>query len=315
MDQNDRYSTEHFIIGDYHNNNCNIVSLHNSENNWYKVPVNPENYKFEIIKNEVLTRLNNFQINNYKEIVVLFFVSSYGESSELRFTTQINRIVSSGLYDASEKMLCFVCGNNRNIITKLASLDKIQIIQTKENKMEKFCFDSYKDYIVNIREYNFVYLHTKGGSHDITNSYINDWCELCNYFTIDMWKLNLILLEYYSCVGMNLMKYPQSHFSGNFWWATGEHLYNLEEPIGNKYLDPEMYLLNKLKIINNHDKIYQPNPLCLYKSIGNHAGANYCKNIYQKLKVSEILDRIPTNYIYNNHGDNIPINRDRITMR
>ena len=34
------------------------------------------------------------------------------------------------------------------------------------------------------------------------------------------------------------------------------------------------------------------------------------QNIYQKLKVSEILDRIPTNYIYNNHGDNIPINRD-----
>ena len=181
--------------------------------------------------------------------------------------------------------------------------------------MEKFCLDNYKKYVDNIKQYNFVYLHTKGGSHNITNTYINDWCELCNYFTINMWKLNLILLKYYSCIGINLKKFPQLHFSGNYWWATGDHLDNLKEHVGDKYLDPEMYLLNKIKVKNNIDKIYQPNPLCLYKSIGNHAGANYHKKIYQNLQVSEILDRIPTNYIYNNQGDNIPINIDRITLR
>uniref|UniRef100_A0A6C0LY01 Uncharacterized protein n=1 Tax=viral metagenome TaxID=1070528 RepID=A0A6C0LY01_9ZZZZ len=100
----------------------------------------------------------------------------------------------------------------------------------------------------------------------------------------------------------------------NLWWATGTHLNNLKERIGNKYLDPEMYLLNKIKINNKDDKVYQSNPLCIYKSIGNHAGANYDPSIYQNLSVSEILDRIPTNYIYNNHGDNIPKNINRITF-
>ncbi len=53
--------------------------------------------------------------------------------------------------------------------------------------------------------------------------------------------------------------------------------------------------------------------MCLYKSIGNYARANYDKNIYQNLEVYEILDKIPTNYIYNNVGDNIPININRIS--
>ena len=123
-----------------------------------------------------------------------------------------------------------------------------------------------------------------------------------------MWKLNVILLNFYSCIGINLMQFPLPHFSGNFWWTTGTHLNKLKKRIGNKYLDPEMYLLNKIQINNEHDKVYQPNPLCIYKSIGNHAGANFNPSIYQNLLVSEILDRIPTNYIFTNHGDNIPTN-------
>ena len=109
------------------------------------------------------------------------------------------------------------------------------------------------------------------------------------------------------------MSYPVPHFSGNNWWATSEHVSKLKEPIGEKYLDPEMYILNGINVKNDSDRIYQPNPLCLFKSIGNHAGANYDEQLYKKLTIEEILDRVPQNYIYNNTGDNIPINLDRVT--
>jgi hypothetical protein len=60
--------------------------------------------------------------------------------------------------------------------------------------------------------------------------------------------------------------------------------------------------------------MYQPNPLCIFKSIGNHAGARYNEELYKNLTIEEILTRIPENYVYNNIGDNIPINLEKITQ-
>ena len=221
-------------------------------------------------------------------------------------------MINSGFYDACEHILAFICGHNDNIMSKLSTMSKVQIIQTNNNEMEKFSLNNYKNYI-HLDNYNIVYLHTKGASHSLENTYINDWCKICNYFTITMWKLNVILLQYYSCTGINLMSYPVPHFSGNFWWATSRHISHLKPNIGNNYLDPEMYLLNNIHLINLHDKQYQPNPLCIFKSIGHHAGANYDESMYKDISVKQILDKIPENYIYNNIGDNIPINIDRVT--
>jgi hypothetical protein len=312
LEKLDRYSTEHFIIGKIHSQNINIISLHNCENNLYKIPILPKQYNYNIIKNQVIIEYNNFNINNYKKTICIYFISTI-EFSEYRFFKQIDEMIKSGFYDACEQLLCFITGTNANIQAKLSSLNKVQIIQTPNNEMEKYCLNNYKKYII-ADEYNVVYLHTKGASHSNLNEYINDWCKICNYFTINLWKLNIILLQYYSCIGINIMKFPLLHFSGNNWWATDKHVNNLKEPIGNKYLDPEMYILNSINIKNNNDKIYQPNPLCLFKSIGNHAGKKYDEQLYKNLSIEEILERVPTNYIYNNTGDNIPINLDRVTI-
>jgi hypothetical protein len=312
LEKQDRYSSEHYIIGKYHLQSTNIISLHNCENNLYETSILPSQYNYDIIKKQVITEYNNFNIDNYKKTICIYFISTI-EFAEYRFLNQINEMLNSGFYDACEQIVCFVTGNNKNIVDKLLSLSKVKLIQTTNNEMEKYCLNNYKKYI-NVSTYNVVYLHTKGASHSPLNEYINDWCKICNYFTINLWKLNIILLQYYSCIGINLMSYPVPHFAGNNWWATSEHLSNLKEPIGEKYLDPEMYILNSINIKNNIDKVYQPNPLCLFKSIGNHAGANYNEKLYKNLTIEEILDRVPQNYIYNNIGDNIPINLDRVTI-
>lgn len=312
LEKQDRYSSEHYIIGKYHSTAINIISLHNCANNLYETPILQTQYNYDMIKTQVIIEYNNFNIDNYKKTICIYFISTI-EFSEYRFFNQINEMINSGFYDACEQILCFVTGHNDNILAKLSSLSKVQIIQTPNNEMEKYCLNNYKKYI-NVETYNIVYLHTKGASHSILNTYINDWCKICNYFTINLWKLNIILLNYYSCIGINLMSYPIPHFSGNNWWATSEHVRKLKEPIGDKYLDPEMYILNCINVKNNTDKIYQPNPLCLFKSIGNHAGANYDEQLYKNLSIEEILDRVPQNYVYNNTGDNTPINLDRVTL-
>ena len=312
LEKQDRYSSEHYIIGKYHSQPTNVISLHNCENNLYETPILQTQYNYDIIKKQVIIEYNNFNIDNYKKTICIYFISTI-EFAESRFFTQIDEMLNSGFYDACEQILCFITGNNDNILAKLSSLSKVQIIQTPNNEMEKYCLNNYKKYI-NVGTYNVVYLHTKGASRSTLNEFANDWCKICNYFTINLWKLNMILLQYYSCIGINMMSYPVPHFSGNNWWATSEHLSNLKEPIGEKYLDPEMYILNSINIKNNNAKVYQPNPLCLFKSIGNHAGANYDEHLYKNLTIEEILDRVPQNYIYNNTGDNIPINLDRVTI-
>jgi hypothetical protein len=307
----DRYSTEHFLLGNYHNKFINYISLHNCENNFYKQTLDPNFYTFLKIKNKVLNNYYNFKISNYNKIVCVYFISTINTGVE-RFFVQINEIINSGLYDACELILTFISGYNKSILDKLNTLNKIKIIQTKESVMESFSINNFRNYI-SFDKYNVVYLHTKGASHSLDNSYINDWCAICNYFTITLWKLNIILLNIYSCIGINLMSFPLPHFSGNHWWATSEHINNLKINIGNKYLDPEMYILNNVEIKNKFDKQFQPNPLCLYKSINNHAAANYNENIYKILSIEQIINKIPNNYIYNNIGDNNPVNKNRIT--
>ena len=313
LEKNDRYSSEHYIIGKYHSQPTNIISLHNCEYNFYKTPILPEQYNYGIMKNEILLEYNNFNITNYKKTICVYFVSTI-KTAEYRFFNQIHEMLVSGFYDACEEIICFVSGKNDNILSKLQSLTKVKVIQTElNNEMEKYCLNNYKKYI-NLESSNVVYLHTKGASHSKENNYINDWCKICNYFTINLWKLNMILLKYYSCVGINLMSHPLPHFSGNNWWATGTHLHNLKEPIGDKYLDPEMYLLNKIVIRNVNNKLFQPNPVCIFKSIGNHAEQTYDEKLYKNLSIETILDRIPQNYIFNNVGDINRINLDRITF-
>ena len=313
VNKEDRYAPEHYLIGNYYSKNVNAISLHSCENNLYENPLFPETYNYSVIKNKVLDEYNNFNIENYKKIICIYFVSTINISSEYRFFKQINKILNSGFYDACEQIICFIIGSNKNIINKLEKLTKIRIIQTNENLMEKFCLNNYKKYISNIEDYNVVYFHNKGASHPIEKKSIDNWCELCNYFTIDLWKLNIILLTYYSCIGVNLMSYPFPHFSGNYWWATGTHLSKLKENIGDKYLDSEMYVLNNIHFKDDL-KLYQPNSLCLFKSIGSHAADTYDEQLYKNLTIEEILNKIPENYTYNNKGDNIEINYSRTTL-
>ena len=80
-----------------------------------------------------------------------------------------------------------------------------------------------------------------------------------NFFTLNKYKISLLLLETVDAVGCCLSKYPKLHFSGNFWWSKKSHLDSLPYEIGNHYLEPEMYIGQnnnaKMVSLNNRTNI------------------------------------------------------------
>ena len=306
ISNNDRYYSEHFIIGKYYSFKPNkFVSLHQSKHNFYTHAIQKEEYSYEIIKNNILTKMdshNNSYIEQNTPIIGIYYISAI-KHYKYRFDKQLNLLIMSGLYNNLTQLLCFVSGEYCEEVNNiLKNYSKIKIISTSENLYEKFAINNYKKYIDFNTNYNIFYMHTKGVSHSINNMAINDWCDLCNHFTINKWRLNVELLTYYDTVGINLKKYPKKHYSGNFWWSKSEYLLSLNMTIGVKYLDPEMYILSN----------ENANAICLYNSISDHAVRRYHCNNYINLSVENILDKINCNPIYN-IGDNNDINNSYVT--
>ena len=90
-----------------------------------------------------------------------------------------------------------------------------------------------------------MYMHTKGLSHfynSPTNtpwaSNVNTWRKFMEYVCIDEWRDCVKDLEHCDATGMNLYKEPFTHYSGNFWWSTGEHIAKLKDPFDNAHKNP-----------------------------------------------------------------------------
>ena len=152
---------------------------------------------------------------------------------------QIKLLIDSKLYLESTKIYCFICLYTSEILNLLKKYDKIKIIKTKENLYEKFAINNFKKYLEN-KEYLVYYFHSKGVTR--TGKNYDDWTYICNYFTIKKWKINVLLLEYFDCIGINLKYYPNIHFSGNFWWSKSKYINKLNNNINKNYLSPEMYI-------------------------------------------------------------------------
>ena len=252
----DIYSVEHYLIGNPKLNDIRYnLSLHHSENDMYKYSIKPTEYNLENIKYEIL--LNN----NYTKIIKIYgvyFICCIGNYYDI-VNNQISKLINSGLYEQTDMILCFICKINNKILNILNKYDKIKIISTTENLYEKFAINNYKRYLNTEEKYYLYYFHTKSVSKS-DNSF-NDWRILCDYFTLIKWEISIKLLEYYDCVGINMLNFPKVHFSGNYWWSKSEHLNKLNN-IDNRYLSPEMYICsyektNKICIFSDNTKSYK----------------------------------------------------------
>jgi len=287
----DRYAVEHWLIGNLEKYDYrNFLSLHHTEYNLYEKSMNPDDYNHEIIKQNIINK-TKVKYSNERTIFGVYFIRCTGNYLNI-INDQIQKLINSELYNNTETILCFVSMKTKECLELLAKYDKIKIISTQENFYEDFALTNYKKYLPNTNKYYIYYFHTKGVSKD--EKCIHDWRKMCDYFTINKWRLNVELLNYYDCVGVNLKNYPKKHYSGNFWWSKSEHLDKLKN-INTRIkgqLSSEMYVLSYMKT----------NCVSLYQSYVTHGNTEHNESNYNKKSDEEIINNICIIPYYND-GD------------
>jgi len=274
--KNNKYLDYYWLIGDLEKNDYrNFLYLNHSKNNFLDSYSKPEEYNLELIKNSICEKLNTFYIKKRK-IFGVYFVCCLGNYLNI-LNEQINKLLESGLYDITDEIFCFVCLETSDCINLLKNYKKIVIISTKENLFEKYALNNFQKYISG--DYYLYYMHTKGITRN-TQIY-NDWRILCEYITIEKWRVSLEFLEYYDCIGPLLKNFPKKHFSGNFWWTKSEHIDTLKEVnINDGYLSCEMYICSNVKT----------NYVSFYESNFNISNKNYPASLYNKISDIDLVN-------------------------
>ena len=257
-------SINEWIIGNlFQNDYRNFLSLHHTHtiDNFNEKNILPCDYKFDVIKNEIMDQFKKPFIKK-RCIYGIYFICCKGNYFDI-LRDQLKTLMKSGLYNETDKLLCFVCNQREECLSLLKKYSKIKIISSHENLYEKFAINNFKKYLSG--KYFIYYIHTKGVTR--CEKWYYDWRKLCDYFTINKWRLNVELLNYYDCVGINLKNFPKKHFSGNFWWSKSEHVNKLNN-INDGYLSCEMYVLSYIKTnyISIHEKfkLFNEHPPHLY---------------------------------------------------
>lgn len=192
-------------------------------------------------------KLNNFSMYELEEKVMgVYHIGCVGTRYIDIVTEQLHMLKKSKLYIIMKKLVLFISNydekRDKKLLLFLKKYDtkkKLILHISKENKMEKFAINTFRDYIDN-EKYVF-YFHSKGVSHN-KNFYIENWRKILDYYTLEKWLISVNLLQKYDAVGAFLSFYPSIHFSGNFWWATTNYLNKLPKHCGNYYLSPEMWI-------------------------------------------------------------------------
>ena len=290
----DRYYPEHYLIGNmFKLDNRYTFSFHHTDRSLYEYSIQPQEYNTDVIKYDLIETLKNSFVKE-KKIYGVFFIACIGDYYSI-VENQLNQLMKSGLYDVTNLILCFITCYSDEISQLLSKYDKIIVIKTTENKYEKFALNNYKKYLDG--DYLMYYIHSKSVTQK--EKCYKDWLALCNYFTINKWRLSVELLKYYDCVGVNMLQFPKLHYSGNFWWSKSSHLNKLGD-IGSKYLSPEMYILSYMKT----------NKICIFSSGVTHGNTEFDECNYNMLTDDQIIANISMIPTFNRNEKQNIINCD-----
>ena len=272
------------------NNIKNIIIYYNG-NKLYEIP--------EVIINDVLLELplDCFKSINHitRPIYIYYHICIIGDRWPSIINNTIEYIKKSGLYDKMTQMKCFILGQLNISLVKSLIDPKILLVESHSNvkKYERYTLNHLWD---DCQQNNFdvLYLHTKGVVGISTKKKI-DWNWINNMLYCNCYNHNKIikLLVNYDTVGTNYTNYLIGpHYSGNFWWSKSEYIKHLNRTIGNKYLDPEAWLLKKFKN-NKHINIIKNSTTQIvdtYNNIQEQIRPNNIKPILNNIDNTKIVD-------------------------
>jgi len=149
--------------------------------------------------------------------------------------SQIERLISSGLYDKAD-IIWFTCnlnGNDENVFTDfLKDYNKIQTECHVNNDFEYPGIHKVKELGDTNEDMKILYFHAKGVSNTYTDystkqvnqekiKNIQSWKECLEYFVIDKWEDCIDKLNEYDNVGVTC---NGGWYWGNFWWSQSKHI-------------------------------------------------------------------------------------------
>jgi len=186
--------------------------------------------------------------------IYVFYHIYCNHNTEKVVKDQIARIIISGLYKKLKAVKCFIAGEPefmkriKEILTNSGSKIEITKEGPNDTTYERFTLLDIKKHIK--PEDKFLYIHSKGVNDiavfsakpaPLENIYW--WRTWMEYFLIGQHEKALDALKTHDVVGVNYTNYMIGpHFSGNYWWSTGEYFMKLPNMITSGYNDPERYL-------------------------------------------------------------------------
>lgn len=164
-------------------------------------------------------------------IVMFYFVAQIGDWKEI-YEQQVQRITSSSLYNLSNFEIQVITIGKEALVVP----DKFRVVHQSDNLLE-YEYPALKvlhEYATNNPLSNIIYIHTKGAtSQSLYNKdAIVSWRKFLEYYTLDRWEENQLLLS--SCDALGPMLSTEdgvSYFGGNFWWACSEYISKLPDPM------------------------------------------------------------------------------------
>jgi len=154
-------------------------------------------------------------------------------------TEQYAKLRQFGLYDASQTIIVgFIGGRGHELPVPLLGDGKFEVFAT--DAVEDYEFPTLARAWREAREragpFLCYYLHTKGASLAGTPRQrgANAWRAYMEYFTLERWQDCAAILRDHDTCGVELQS-SDSHYSGNFWWATSDYLRKL--PDADRYWD------------------------------------------------------------------------------
>lgn len=212
----------------------------------------------------------NYENFDKQNNIIIYIHICQKEGWKRSFTIIMDSIRESNLYDSVDEFRLGVVNEDGYLIQdELLNDKKFKIIHVgHSNEYERnTLLHMKKSSYVDPDNTLYCYLHTKGIRHFNTpfEKPILDWIYDMLKYNIYYWEDVVNKLKIYETYGCN---YNNLHYSGNFWWATKEHIKKLPDQISTDYVDPENWILtnntNAYCANNCGDDFVKPYPDNIY---------------------------------------------------
>lgn len=183
---------------------------------------------------------------------VIFYHMLCVNDAQYRFKRTYDKIKISGLLDVCDSITVILVGKYKHdyhqYLLNLIQDNKIKYlfsdIDTSEVATINLVFEQATKHMYTRKDYNILYLHSKGVTRPNLTSQMVGWADYMEYFLIEEYNKCFQILESYKSCGV-LYREGIRMYGGNFWWAKSSLISTLKPLHTNSWrFNCEHWLLN-----------------------------------------------------------------------